>query len=272
MKVVSIHSAPRSGSSWLQTIFEAHPNITTKYQPLFSYDHKNCITVDSTEEDFNNFINDMLLNDNEFVNRRSGYHKDENNIIPEFDKNEITALVMKHVRYHNLIETFIKLHPGIKIIGLVRSPYGVVNSTVHNEREHPSDLVGKYEWLTGSYKNSTCEENYFGYQKWKEVVDIFESVLEKYPDNIRIVQYETIVKHPEIQLRELFKFIDVEFNDNVMDFVNESWKEELSNDSTTSVFKTTNVIDKWKNQLDSEIIDYIRKDIKDTKYKAYTVY
>ena len=43
MNLISLNSCPRSGSTWLQSIFEADPNIKTVYQPLFSYAFKNCI-------------------------------------------------------------------------------------------------------------------------------------------------------------------------------------------------------------------------------------
>ena len=37
MKLIAIHSMPRSGSTWLGSIIDSHPHICYKHQPLFSY-------------------------------------------------------------------------------------------------------------------------------------------------------------------------------------------------------------------------------------------
>ena len=74
MKLISLHSCPRSGSTWIQSIFEAHSNIKTVYQPLFSHTFKNCINKNSTKEEFNKFINDIEKTDDEFCNMKSNLH------------------------------------------------------------------------------------------------------------------------------------------------------------------------------------------------------
>ena len=42
---------------------------------------------------------------------------------------------MKNVHHHNLIETFIKLYPSIKIIGLIRDPCSVIYSQMNAKRK-----------------------------------------------------------------------------------------------------------------------------------------
>ena len=267
MNIISIHSAPRSGSTWLETIFEAHPNVITKYQPLFCYDFKNCINKNSVKEDFDNFINCIMKSNNEFMNRSGVYHTGNSNHIPKFKKDDITTLVMKHVHSHHLIETFIKLCPNIKIIGLIRNPCATINSFVNNPREY-DDTNNPDEWLNGNNKNMS-EHDYFGYQKWKEVIDIFHNIQNKYPDNIYIVQYEKLVFNSKEEIPKLFAFANLIVTESVYQFINESHNSEYINDHCTSVYKDTSVTDKWKDKLDINIQNTIINDIKNTVYEQY---
>ena len=66
MNVISLHGVPRSGTTWLQSIFEAHPNIKTIFQPLFSYAFKNKINYTSTKKEWKEFIYGMLETKDEF--------------------------------------------------------------------------------------------------------------------------------------------------------------------------------------------------------------
>ena len=61
---------------------------------------------------------------------------------------------MKNVHHHNLIETFIKLYPSIKIIGLIRDPCSVIYSQINAKHEKLKD------WLNGKDKNQNKEENF----------------------------------------------------------------------------------------------------------------
>lgn len=270
MKIVSIHSAPRSGSTWLQAILESHPNITTRYQPLFSYAFKNRINENSTSIELNNFIKELYDSEDEFVNMKSAYHKDINNKLPEYEKSDITSIAMKNVHHHYLIETFIKLCPNIKIIGLIRNPCGTINSIINNKHEYKEEWKGTNEWLTGERKNIS-KEYYFGYQKWKEVVDIFEEIKREYPNNIYIIQYENLIDNPNVELINLFEYLEIDVHVNIFNFVEESHNKNNITKSVTSVYKNKTVKDKWKNILNNEIIEYIENDIKNSKYKQYYI-
>ena len=184
MKIISLHSAPRSGSTWLQTIFESHPNIKTIYQPLFSYQFKNYLTEYSTKQDFTNFINKIIHTKDLFCNMNTDFHTNKNNIdIPRYPKSIINNILIKNVHHHYLIEYFIKWCPNIKIIGLIRHPCAVIYSQLNCQKEKDSD------WLNGSTKNIN-KENYFGYNKWKEIYNLFYYIKKKYPNNIIIIKYD----------------------------------------------------------------------------------
>ena len=109
LKIVSIHAPPRSGSTWLQAILESHPNITTRFQPLFSYEFKDCINNNTSKEEFNQFVKDLYSTDDPFVLSKSEFHKRNNVILPDYAKGIIKTMVMKNVHNHNKIKTMIRL-------------------------------------------------------------------------------------------------------------------------------------------------------------------
>ena len=268
-KIVSIHSAPRSGSTWLQMLFNAHPNVQARYQPLFSYAFKNCITPDSTPEEFDQFTQSLLQSSDQFLNFQSRFHQD-NNDIPTFPKEEPTHLVMKNVHHHNLIETFIRLNPQTKIIALIRHPCAVINSYINNESECPKGWRETDEWLTGSRKN-IGPEYYFGYNKWKETLDIFFEIQQKYPDNIVLVRYDQLVKKPTDTVRLLFDFVGLSFHESVLDLIEQTTQSRSELTSAHSIYKApSQVLDRWKLQLDPDIIQHILQDSAGTKYGWYT--
>ena len=105
MKIISLHGVPRSGTTWLQSIFEAHPNIKTIYQPLFSYAFKDKITEKSNINDWDEFIKGMLKTEDKFCNMKSDLHTNNGKTdIIRYEKEDIKHLFMKNVHNHNLIE------------------------------------------------------------------------------------------------------------------------------------------------------------------------
>jgi len=251
MNLISLHSVPRSGSSWLQSIFEAHPNIKTVFQPLFSYTFKNYINKNSTKDDFNNFIDKIKDTKDDFCCMKSNFHTNNNKIdIIRFQKENIKTIFMKHTTHHNLIETFIKLYPKIKIIGLIRDPCSVIYSQMNAKYEKLND------WLDGKDKNQDKKENFFGFNKWLEVKEIFYNIKEKYPKNIIIVNYEDLVKNTINEIKKICDFCNLDIHNNMIESIKLMKSKTYEYDY--SVFKKENTIEKWKGKLDNRIVNYIK--------------
>ena len=53
------------------------------------------------------------------------------------------------------------------------------------------------------------EENFFGFNKWLEVKEIFYKIKEKYPENIIIVNYEDLVKNTIVEIEKICKFCNL---------------------------------------------------------------
>ena len=105
MQKIAIHSVPRSGSTWLGNIFNSHPKVSFKYQPLFSYAFKGYLTEVSNAESINSFFCEIQLSTDSFINQIEGIEK---GIIPDFKKEDTpTHVCYKEVRYHNVLENML---------------------------------------------------------------------------------------------------------------------------------------------------------------------
>lgn len=253
MKIISIHSVPRSGSSWLLSIFDSHKNTKCVYQPLFSYAFKNKLNENSTQDDFNHFIKDIEETNDDFCCMKTNYHtNDGKNAILTYHKENIDYLVMKHTTHHYLIEKFIEFNKDIKIIGLIRNPENVIESQMKAKHEHLQD------WLNGTDKN-TVQQNYFGFNKWLELNNYFIKLKEKYPENVYLIHYEDLLKNTKIEIEKLFHFCDFQIEKSTINFINESMSKNDNYDY--SVFRKKEILIERKCQLDEKIKEYIKNKI-----------
>src|SRR5690606_40273459 len=105
MQKIAIHSVPRSGSTWLGNIFNSHPNVIFKYQPLFSYAFKEYLTEDSDAERINTFFQEIANADDIFMDQEEAI---ANGIVPNFKRKENpTHICYKKVRYHNILPNMV---------------------------------------------------------------------------------------------------------------------------------------------------------------------
>ena len=65
--IIGIHGVPRSGTNWLGQIFNSQPNVNFKFQPLFSYAFKDYLDENSTEEEIQQFFEEIAISDNYFL-------------------------------------------------------------------------------------------------------------------------------------------------------------------------------------------------------------
>lgn len=255
MTIISIHSTPRSGSSWLLSIFDSLSRTKCVYQPLWSYAFKNRLNgLSSTQNDFKQFIKDIKETEDDYCCMKTSYHTNngENDILT-FDKIDNEHVVMKHTTHHYLIEKMIEFNKDIKIIGLIRNPEFVIESQMKAKHENLKD------WLNGTDKNSNLEENYFGFNKWLELNNYFITLKEKYPNNVYLIKYEDLLKNTKVEIEKLFHFCSFQLEKSTIDFINESMSK--NDDYDYSVFRNKeNLIDK-KCQLNEEIKEYIKDKI-----------
>ncbi|MBC9798484.1 sulfotransferase domain-containing protein [Sinomicrobium weinanense] len=256
-KRIAIHSVPRSGSTWLGNIFNSHPNVAFRYQPLFSYAFKDALSPGSSKEEILNFFQKIKKSSDGFINQEEGVQK---GIIPTFQKDDITHICYKEVRYHHLLENMLEKDGDLKVIGLIRNPLAVIHSWLRAPKEFKKELGWREEeeWRYALKKNLNKPEEFNGYEKWKEVMTLFEDLRIQYPERFYLLNYDDILHNKITTVKDLFSFCDLNISQQTLDFIHQS--SSMDQRDAYSVFKAKIKDDGWKKHLPKFIIEEITKD------------
>lgn len=264
---IAIHSVPRSGSSWLGEIINSSPDVIYSYQPLFSYPFKGALSTSSTGKDVDDFFDHISKTDDEFI-RQSKERKQLTK--PVFKKESPTISVYKEVRYHHIVEHILLSSKNTKVVGLIRNPLAVLCSWISAPREFRADLGWDFEkeWRTAASKNLNRPEEFFGFNKWKEVALLFHRLQKTYPDNFYLVEYSDLLNDCELQVRQLFSFLGLTYTKQTHLFIQNKLGEN-STKSVYSVFNTKERDDNWKSVLNENIVQSIVHELEGTDLMKY---
>lgn len=258
MQKVGIHGVPRSGTSWLGEIVNSSPHVLYKYQPLFSYELKNFLSLKSNNHDIEDFFDKLLTTNSDFLDRNN---EKKAGLQPTFLKENITHIIYKEVRYHHLIEHILKTHSQVKIVGIIRNPLSTLASWYTAPREFRKDLgwIFSDEWKYATRKNEGRIEEYFGYFKWRNCTMLFERLRHEYPNRFFLIEYSSLIHETEKIISELFQFLELPLKESTTSFCSSS--RSISDNSTYSVYRRKKNDDNWKNILPNSIIDEVIEDV-----------
>lgn len=261
--VAALYGVPRSGTSWLGQILDSCPDVAYRYQPLFSYRFKNRITTEHTKEEIERFFQELYEeNEDAFLNQTQ---QRENGLYPCFQKKSPrpSVLAYKEVRYLYtiplLLEKFSK--ENVKIIGIVRNPYDVLESWMNAPSEFKPEWDIFEEWDFAVRKNEYRPENYYGYYRWKEYVKMNADMQRKYPDAFLGVRYEDLEDNAQDICKKIFSFLHMPFDAQTRDFIQES--QSRTNENAYSVYREKKKGRIRKRYLPEEIKEKISRDLKE---------
>lgn len=270
MKKLVIQSVPRSGSSWFGQIFNASPNVNYKFQPLFSYAFKGYLNENSSKQQIDEFFKSIAISDDSFINQSEFKEK---NYVPKFTTNSnYSHVCYKEVRYINILKNMFKQDNGVIGFGLVRNPFAVIDSFLRSPREFRKDLGLEElkEWNLAESKNQGKPEEFYGFKKWCEAIDIFEFLEKEYPDRFKIIMYSDLLGPKKYDIiKSCFEFAGLELSEEVDLFLNAKVEDKQILQKTYSVFREKTDDNGWQNTLNPLIAQQIESSIKNTKYEKY---
>jgi hypothetical protein len=266
MKRIAIHSVPRSGSTWLGSIFDSHPRVAYRYQPLFSYAFKGRLTPQSSKADILSFFQELKASDDNFITQQEDKNK---GIVPQFEKEAAEAIVYKEVRYHHILGNLLNKDDELKVIGLVRNPLSTLHSWLNAPKEFRPELGWKIEeeWRFAQKKNENKPEEFNGYEKWKEAALVFEQLKSTYPDRFYLLHYQQLLTDTERTVQQLFDFAGLDYCEQTQKFLRASREVDVAD--AYGVFKTKVTDRAWEKDLDTSIVDYITRDLENTPLSKY---
>lgn len=219
MKRIGVHSPPRSGSTWVGSIFDSNPSVIYKHQPLFSYAFKDRLDLSSTYNDIREFFHELANTSDEFLDRME---QKEEGKFPVFSKASPKAVVYKEVRYHHLLRHFLDTDSEIQIVGLIRNPIDTIYSWLNAPKEFDSSWDPLKQWRYAPKKNQEQLEEFNGYEMWKEVAWMFLDLRRKYPERFYLLLYERLNEEPGEVVKSLFEFCGLSWSAQTREFLRES--------------------------------------------------
>jgi hypothetical protein len=259
LPVFFIIGRPRSGTTLLRVLFEAHPHVLIppespfiislykKYGKINSWDE--ALIRDFCDDLFQQRYFDKWLIAREDLYKDLLEEKGERSFqdmvkkvclryVSVFEKEEIRLLGDKNPAYSLFAHRIHKLFPGSKIIHITRDYRDNYLSLTRVNFEVPIVSLVVYRWK-------------FAYRKMQKLKC-------KHPGLVYSLKYEDLAADPENQFREVCKFLGIDFDPAVLNFYNKKAEMEKAYSGSEeialvhkSLFNpiSTSRMDLWKKEM-----------------------
>lgn len=264
MNKIAIFGVPRSGTTWLSQIFNSHPDVVLRFQPLFSYGHKSGLSECSSASEIHKFFDEILCSQDAFALMTTEMQKN----YPSFRKSASpTHIVFKETRYLHIIENLLTQCSDVRIIGIVRNPLAVMTSWISAPKEFNLLWDINNEWRGAPSKNLNRPEEYYGFDKWRESAEAFLRFGSQFPKQFLLVRYDELNKAPLDITQSIFNFCGLEVCDQVRDFLSVS--KSRHDPDPYSVFRSKANDESWRGILPAEIVEQVVLELKQTPLETF---
>lgn len=214
-KPIFILGMPRSGTKLLRDILNNNNRISIPvYESLFIpyFIKKYGMTPNFDNKSINEIIFDIKKSLFYYYAKKGKYHFNENHFKTNINYNSLTSIIKyilqnfsknkgddilwgdKTPRYINHITTLYTAFPNAKFIHIVRDPRDIV-------------ISAKNAWNKNVYRAS---------QRWNKSITNFKNNIDKLNIILIEIKYEDLLDNPENIIENLCKFLEVEFDDQML--------------------------------------------------------
>ncbi|MEZ6014265.1 MAG: sulfotransferase [Planctomycetota bacterium] len=261
--VLWLTGMPRSGTNWVSQILASSPAVRMKFCPLFSYEFKNRLDARSSAAEWAQLLAEVYETRSDYLDQE---YLRKDGLVPSFVERLAAPPVLgiKSTRFHDLAEGLLEKVPKLRFIALVRNPAAVVHSWLTNPHEFPRDADPRAEWRSGACRNRGADGRravgeFWGFEDWKETTRRYLRLEREAPMRVRVLHYEALVDQPEPVTRDLFAWAGLPFTGQTAAFLAASTKG--SDSHKRSVFKSSDVADRWVHEIDPFILRAIEEDL-----------
>lgn len=255
---------PRSGTTWLSQLFEAHPNLCVRLSPNYSYPLKNRLTESSSRDEWTEILRLAATSDDPFLTQN--WRRDSGDL-PHFDNKQVPHhLVIKDTRFHDIYLAGMEKLPAARCLYVVRHPCAILESW-RKSKEFPSWADFEQEWRTGACRKREGSGEYWGFDDWCRLTERYLDLQAEHPEQYLVFRYEEVVRNPEAMGAKLFAFFGESLDDMVKAFIVESHSRH--DPGTYSVFKGLEVLDAWKQSFPPDIEVEIRRSVAGTRLEEF---
>lgn len=153
---------------------------------------------------------------------------------------DIYITAFKEVWTNEFVPAFLRSYPDSKAIILVRDPRAVVSSNIASGGKYPVFFLSR---------------------QWRKLSFLANLLVREHPRNIYVIRYEDLVENPELEIKKLTDFMEVPFEEELLDISNyldgdnKHWKQNTHYDYETKMTINTDSLHRWRNALqDPELL------------------
>jgi hypothetical protein len=210
---------PRSGTTLLRLLFEAHPNVIIPPESPFIISlYKKYAKVTSWDEEVIKEFCEDLFKQRYFEKWLVSKEVLLANLLKEKGRNSFQNMVRK------VWLSYTSVYPKgeIRLIGDKNPGYSLYAGRIH--KLFPE---AKIIHITRDYRDnylSMIKVNFevpivpLAIYRWKFAYKLMQMLKKKCPDLIYSIKYEDLATNPEVQFREICKFLDINYDPSVMSF------------------------------------------------------
>ncbi len=270
---VIVSGAARSGTSWLSEIINYKNTYRYMFEPLqhthvpeasdfiYPYLEKDQNAPAKFKELMDKIISGKIRND--WIDKQN----------KRFFTNK---RLVKFIRIHFMHAWLKKNYPQIKSIYIIRNPYSVSLSMIKNKWEidvsfilNKENLYKKYFFKFEQIINETLEKERILYTAILRWVLINYVIFKQFNANqklFKLVSYEDLVEKPKSIIPEVFKYLDLDFDENVY----QKMKKPSSLTSKKRLEKGfKNITKSWQDQVSKQDLNYCEKIIEEFGLNKY---
>ena len=244
--IIFIGGSPRSGTTLIRSMFDAHPNVScgaeTRIIPRFislsKYLYRNnleaeklgkpCIASDVLDAASRAYVYEII--------KRQSY----NSVLCTKDPTDLFYT-----------EYLSRLFPEAKFILMVRDARAIIYSIAYTGIN------------TAGYSKKSVNDYVGNLENWNKIYqDMYNQCLKVGADRCMLVHYEKLVLKPEKEMRNIFNFLKIEWNHAVLNhekYIGSKIKLSKTEKSTDQVIKPINLIGltQWFGRIPNSFLDKI---------------
>ncbi len=235
--LIIIASQPRSGSTLLQALLSNNRQVATVSEPwlllpFLSYKRTDLVDAKYSSdlavqgiEDFKSKINTKTFNQDLANFLLNQYH--------QILKNEEQFALDKTPRYYEILDEIVEVFPKAKIIILKRNPFAVLASMI------------------GTWNHKDISKLSFLKRDILEAPKLLQQFSLKHTNNpnVKTVLYENILRNPQKEINNLYNWIEIQYNDDVLNYSsNDKYKGKMGDPKGihNNSKPTKEILEKWK--------------------------
>lgn len=268
-KIIGVIGTPRSGVSWTGQIFDSSLETLFRMQPFYSWAFRDKVYPRTTADGFREFFNEVYLSKDDYLLQTE---RRQRGVYPAFEKVSATPdiMVYKESMYHYLVPFLLEKLEEISFVAVIRNPIDALTSFYNAPRDFPENIDINDEWYFAPNRNGFYPEQYWGYFKWKEFINILFNIKKTYPNRVYVQKYEDLYVGPIEETEKMFSFCGINYDKQTEQFLYNCTHKYV--DDPYSVFRMRGMKVEDKKKLPKNICEIIRADLDNFEYAKYFGY